>query len=136
MRTFFTNPTKSSRVSYTRPRFFTPFFIIDPANNFTGEVTSIIRIWTRAYDSKMYDLAVGPSNTCVLINRSNRANWIDTATENGGVVTWLGPIRAGFDEERIVADAGMQLEFMGKYDYLSNNCYTFVERMYKVEKEL
>jgi len=83
----------------------------------------------------MYDLVVGTGSTCELLNRSNRDKWIETATKNGGVISWLGPIRAGLTEEVIVADAEMQLAHMGKYDYLSNNCYTFVKRMYTVEQQ-
>lgn len=83
----------------------------------------------------MYDLMVGPSSTCELLPRSDRSNWIATSTRNGGVFSWLGPIRVGLNEEVIVADAEMQLAHMGKYDYLSINCYTFVKRMYTVEQQ-
>jgi hypothetical protein len=50
--------------------------------------------------------------------------------------SYLGPVRAGMNEERVIADADMQLSFMGKYQEWSNNCYTFVNRMYEVEKLL
>ena len=72
----------------------------------------------------------------VLLPRTVRNNWIQLGAQNGGVYTWLGPLRAGLTEERVEADAEMQLQFMGKYDTLSNNCYTFVRRMNPVEELL
>ncbi|KAE9377607.1 glycoside hydrolase family 18 protein [Stipitochalara longipes BDJ] len=106
--------------------------------NDCGEVTSITRNWIRGYNGLVYDLGQGGNQQvgqCILIPRSDRSNWIQLAAQNGGAYTWLGPIRTGLTEERIVADADMQLQFMGQYDLLSNNCYTFVRRMYTVEQE-
>jgi hypothetical protein len=102
-------------------------------------VTSLTRLWTRGYSALVYDLGQGGTQApgqCVLIPRDDRADWMTLATKNGGVFSWLGPIRPGLTEERIEADADMQLQFMGKYDLLSNNCYTFVKRMYTVEEDL
>jgi hypothetical protein len=111
----------------------------DPANHSTGEVTKIVRLWRRGYNARVYDLGRGPAESCILIPRSSsdRQKWLQSAEDpkNHGVFSWLGPIRAGLDEEAIVADAGMQLAHMGKYDLLSNNCYTFVNLIYRVEKQ-
>jgi hypothetical protein len=87
----------------------------------------------------MYYLGQGldqQAGQCILIPRDIRNDWITQVGRHGGVYKWLGPLRAGLTEERIVADAQMQLSFMGPYDTLSNNCYTFVRRMYTVEQQL
>jgi hypothetical protein len=87
----------------------------------------------------VYDLGQGSNQQagqCILLSRTDRNNWIQLAAQNGGVYKWLGPLRPGLTEERIEADAEMQLAFMGPYDTLSNNCYIFVRRMYTVEQQL
>jgi hypothetical protein len=48
----------------------------------------------------------------------------------------MGPVRSGLTEERIAADADMQLADMGQYEKYTNNCYIFVGKMYEVERLL
>lgn len=120
---------------------FTSFAGTNPANHIIGDVTKIVRSYRRAFDAAVYDLGVGPSNTCILVPRQliDRKRWLDIANEhaNDGVPSvfkYLGPLRPGLDDERITADAEMQLADMQLYNMLLNNCYVFVNKMYTVEK--
>lgn len=131
----------SGHITHNAPASFTPIRslqLIQP-NHSTGDVTSITRHWIRGYDASVYDLGQDLENTaaqCVLITRTDRKSWVKLGAAKGGVYTYLGALRQGLTQERVEADAEMQLAFMGPYDLLSNNCYTFVRRMYAVEKLL
>ena len=96
----------------------------------------IIRNWRRDYNAKVYDLGVGPQNTCILIDRSSRSQWLTMGDDKGGIFSYLGPVRQGLTDEHIQADCEMQLADMGDYELLTNNCYTFVRKIYRAEKLL
>jgi hypothetical protein len=82
------------------------------------------------------DLGVSKTNKCILVDRSVRTNWISLAAKYPSKYTYLGAVRAGLTEERVIAEAEMQLDDMGQYSMLTNNCYIFVEKMYEVHKLL
>lgn len=70
------------------------------------------------------------------MDRSSRTNWIALAAAHPSIYEWLGAVRSGMTDERVKADAEMQLADMGKYSTFTNNCYIFVGKMYEVERLL
>ena len=84
----------------------------------------------------MYDLGIGEDNSCVLVDRSSRTDWLALAAKHNSIYHWMGAVRQGLTPERVEADAEMQLADMGKYNTYTNNCYIFVGKMYEVERLL
>lgn len=95
-----------------------------------------MRNWSRTWPALVVDLGVAPDNSCILTNRRTRTNWIALAAQHPSKYTWMGAVRPGMDEARVLADADMQLADMGQYKKYTNNCYVFTDKMYEVERLL
>ena len=70
---------------------------------------------------------------CMLSEYAPRDRWAQFGAGRTAY-TYLGRIRPGLTEATIEADARRLLANMGAYNIVSNNCFTFVNKIYEDER--
>ncbi|RAL17645.1 uncharacterized protein BO97DRAFT_410050 [Aspergillus homomorphus CBS 101889] len=97
-----------------------------------GKVTKVVETVTRDYAGYVYDIRaqqVGNVQKIVFIERGDSRETWDNGVK-GLSFSSKGAIRAGLTHEIIAARGKTLADTMGNYNYLTNNCNTFANRLY------
>ncbi|KAH7077186.1 class 5 chitinase 1 [Paraphoma chrysanthemicola] len=105
-----------------------------------GETFRVVRGWSRDYRGESFDLNyikhpdLNPDGACTLNSYAGSTTWLKDLEKKHPHYKYLGRVKPGLTTESIKAEAEELLGNMGKYNQITNNCYTFVKKIYAEEK--